>query len=188
MWWCAMQHGLLLQLHVTFNYMKSIKQRVTQECALLRIFWILASRPPRGKDTRWKLARKKNSWIKQNKCNDKTDLVSYHRAYCNSAQNTMFHCHGNLALSHSPLKTQTKTHVHKPTIVDATTHRFIALHINKLTFVSSSIEFNLFWFSSRQNTHAVLWVPSSQKSLVGRTAFLTEDKTPVLQTESMQCF
>lgn len=44
-----------------------------------------------------------------------------------------------------------------------------AFHVEKLAFVSFCCKFNLSWFWRSQIILTILWVPSSQKSLVSRT-------------------
>lgn len=107
----------------------------------------------------------KSGRIKRNTRNDKTDSVSFRLAQCNSAQNTMSYCHGNVTLLHSLTVWKHKHNPCAPAHIGSW-----VFHINKVTFVSSGIEFNLLWFCGRRSTHTLLWVPSSQKSLVGRTA------------------
>lgn len=62
----------------------------------------------------------KNGWSKQNKCNDKTDLVLYRLAHCNSAQNTI------VALSWKFCRIaftfRNATFVPEPSIVNTTAH------------------------------------------------------------------
>lgn len=129
----------------------------TWNCALLWVFWIfrnLSSGKRKGHEAHKVKVSQKNGWIKQNKCNDKTDFMSYCLAFCNSAQNTMFYCHGNTTLLHSPLK-NTKNPRVQACHCRHGRRGSSAFHINKLIFVSLSIKFILLWLSSRKNTRAV---------------------------------
>lgn len=88
----------------------------------------------------------------------------------NSAQNTIFHCHGNLILLHLSLKTQKQQtyhygHCHSGLQTQIWTHftlRNLLLSASAVNLISCEI-----WRS--QIILTILWVPSSQKSLVSRT-------------------
>lgn len=145
------------------------------------MFWKLSSgkrNDPKKKKNKVKVGRE-NCWIKQNKRNDKTDLMSYRLAFCYSAQNTMCHCHGNVALLHLAPKTQTKPMCTSlPLWTPPHTHRGSLLFtLTNSIFLSLSIEFNLLWFFSRHNRQSYIVSAIISKELSGQNCFLTEDKT-----------
>lgn len=154
----------------------------TRACALLRMFWIVQQVVLREEE-RTQGQSQSEKWLNQAK------QVQWRNWFV-----VIPPCILQLGTKHNvPLswkfgtiaftsQNTNKTHVHKPAIVDAAirprSHRFIAFHVNKLTFVGLSIEFNLLWFCSRQNTQAVLCVSAIvSKELSGQNCFLTGDKT-----------